>query len=62
MQNQNSFAKLRIEDGPFLKAYRDGKILLMDEINLAHPSVLCCIQQSLDNKIFRSDITGKVFC
>jgi midasin (ATPase involved in ribosome maturation) len=57
--DQNSFAKLRIEDGPFLKAYRDGKILLLDEINLAQPSVLQCIQQALDNKIFSSDITGK---
>ena len=57
--DQNSFAKIRIEDGAFLKAYRDGKILLMDEINLAQPSVLQCIQQSLDNKIFSSDITGK---
>ena len=57
--DQNSFAKLRIEDGPFLKAYRDGKILLLDEINLAQPSVLQCIQQALDNKMFSSDITGK---
>ena len=57
--DQNSFAKIRIEDGPFLKAYRDGKILLLDEINLAQPSVLQSIQQALDNKMFSSDITGK---
>ena len=29
--DQNSYAKTKIEDGAFLKAYRDGKILLMDE-------------------------------
>ena len=57
--DQNSFAKIRIEDGPFLKAYRDGKILLLDEINLAQPSVLQSIQQALDNKMFSSEITGK---
>ena len=57
--DQNSFAKIRIEDGPFLKAYRDGKILLLDEINLSQPSVLQSIQQALDNKMFSAEITGK---
>ena len=40
----NSFAKIRIEDEAFLKTYRDGKILLMNEINLSQSSVFQCIQ------------------
>ncbi len=37
--DQNSFTKIKIEDGTFLKSYRDGKILLMNEINLSQPSI-----------------------
>lgn len=50
---------LKIKNGPFLDAYINGKILLLDEINLAQSKVLQCIQQALDNGFISVETNGK---
>jgi midasin (ATPase involved in ribosome maturation) len=57
--DQNSPAGLKIEEGLFMKAYRKGYKLLLDEINLAKKEVLECIQQAIDNKILSFDCNGR---
>jgi len=52
-------AGIKIENGPFFKAFTEGKLLLLDEINLAPSSVLQCIQQALDSKILSLEIPGR---
>ncbi len=52
-------AGLKIENGPFFRAFTEGKLLLLDEINLAPSSVLQCIQQALDSKILSIEIPGR---
>ena len=58
VSKKNSFVGLEVQNGPFLDAYENGKIILFDEINLAQPNVLQCIQQSLDNGFISVEING----
>ena len=44
-----------MQDGPFIDAYKNGKILILDEINLASKSVLECIEAPLDNDFLSID-------
>lgn len=57
--DSKSVCGIKIEKGAFLKAFEEGKILILDEINLAPKEVLECIGQSLDNKILSTELTGK---
>ena len=58
--DQNSFAGIKIVDGGFIEAFRDGYPLLLDEINLAPKDVLQSIQEALDSKILSIEIPGKL--
>ena len=49
-----------MKEGPFVEAYRNGHILLLDEINLAPSNVLQCIQQSLDNELLSVETNGNI--
>ena len=53
-----SIIGLKVENSKFLDAYINGKILLLDEINLAPPKVLQCIQQALDNGFISVETSG----
>ena len=57
--DSKSVCGIKIEKGAFYKAFEEGKILILDEINLAPKEVLDCIGQSLDNKILSTELTGK---
>ena len=57
--DSDSLVGLKIKNGPFLDAYINGKILLLDEINLAQTKVLQCIQQALDNGFISIEANGK---
>ena len=59
VNDPNSFVGLSVQNGPFVDAYVNGKIILFDEINLAPPNVLQCIQQSLDNGFISLETNGK---
>ena len=53
-----SIIGFKVENSQFLDAYINGKILLLDEINLAPPKVLQCIQQALDNGYISVETSG----
>ena len=57
--DNKSVSGIKIEKGAFFKAFERGKILILDEINLASKEVLDCIGQALDNKILSTELTGK---
>ena len=57
--DNKSVCGIKIEKGGFYKAFDEGKILILDEINLAPKEVLDCIGQSLDNKLLSTELTGK---
>ena len=57
--DNNSIVGIKIEDGSFLKAFKEGKILILDEINLASKEVLNCIGQALDSEVLSTELTGK---
>ena len=48
---KNSFAGINFQPGPFMIAFKEGHCLLLDEINLANPTLLQCIEEALDTKI-----------
>ena len=48
-----------MQEGPFIDAYKNGKILILDEINLASKTVLECIEAALDNDFLSIDMPGK---
>ena len=54
-----SVVGIKNEDGAFLKAFKEGKILILDEINLASKEVLNCIGQALDSEVLSTELTGK---
>lgn len=56
--DENSLAGISYKDGYFLKAFKEGHPLLLDEINLASPSVLQYIEESLDSKEISLEIPG----
>ena len=56
--NKDSLAGLSLEYGHFLKAYKDGHPLLLDEINLASEAVLQCIEEALDSDSISIEIPG----
>ena len=57
--SKNSFTGMRMEDGPFIDAYKNGKILILDEINLSSKTVLQCIGEAIDNDYLSIDIPGR---
>ena len=58
MGNKNSLYGLEIVDGPFLKAFKKGIPLILDEINLATEEVLQCIEEALDSGEINMEISG----
>ncbi|KAH0791477.1 hypothetical protein GPJ56_004588 [Histomonas meleagridis] len=54
----NSWAGIVVKPGPFLQACKNGYWLLLDEINLASPVVLQCIEEALDSGIISVEIPG----
>ena len=57
--DNKSISGIKIEGGAFYKAFTKGKILILDEINLASKEVLDCIGQALDNRVLSTELTGK---
>jgi len=57
--DKNSVCGIKIEMGAFFEAFINGKILILDEINLASKEVLDCIGQALDSKILSTELIGK---
>ena len=57
--DNKSVSGIKIEMGAFYKSFKRGKILILDEINLASKEVLDCIGQALDNKVLSTELTGK---
>ena len=55
---KNSFEGINFEPGPFITAFKEGHCLLLDEINLANPSLLQCIEEALDTKILSIEVPG----
>ena len=58
MGNKTSLSGLEIVDGPFLKAFKKGIPLILDEINLAPEEVLQCIEEALDSGEINIEISG----
>lgn len=56
--DKTSLAGISSQEGNFLKAFKDGHPLLLDEINLASPAVLQCIEEALDLGIMSIEIPG----
>ena len=56
--DNNFFSGLEIIDGPFLKAFKEGIPLILDEINLASEEVLQCIEEALDSGEINMEISG----
>ena len=56
--NEKSPIGLKVQDGPFIDAYVNGKTILFDELNLAESNVLQCIQQPLDNGYISVETNG----
>ena len=55
---KNSFAGINFQPGPFMTAFKEGHCLLLDEINLANPTLLQCIEEALDTKILSIEVPG----
>ena len=58
MGNKSSLSGLEIVDGPFLKAFKKGIPLILDEINLAPEEVLQSIEEALDSGEINMEISG----
>lgn len=54
----NSWAGISMQEGPFVKAFTEGKCLLLDELNLATKAVLQCIEEAIDSGVISIEIPG----
>ena len=54
----DSLDGIKMNYGPFIEAFLNGHCLLLDEINLAPPSVLQSIEEALDTGMLSIEITG----
>ena len=51
--SNKSLAGIKMQDGPFIDAYKNGKILILDEINLASKSLLEWIEAKQNEDLFK---------
>jgi midasin (ATPase involved in ribosome maturation) len=56
--DKNSLAGISSQEGHFLKAFKYGHPLILDEINLGSQTVLQCIEKALDSEIINIEIAG----
>ena len=56
--DKESFAGIVFKPGLFIKAFTEGHCLLLDEINLASPPILQCIEEALDRKLLSIEMPG----
>ena len=56
--DKTSLAGISIKEGDFLRAFKYGHPLLLDEINLASPAVLQCIEEALDSEVISLEMPG----
>lgn len=56
--DKRSLAGISSQEGHFLKAFKYGHPLLLDEINLASQAVLQCIEEALDSELISIEIPG----
>ena len=49
ISNNENWSGFIFIEGSFIDAYINGKILLLDEVNLVEKSIIQCIQSSLDS-------------
>ena len=56
--DKKSLAGISTQEGHFLKAFKYGHPLLLDEINLASQAVLQCIEEALDSDEVSIEIPG----
>jgi len=57
--DQNSWAGIRLQMGQFIDAFENGKVLLLDEINLASQECLQFIEEALDSGEISTELPGK---
>ncbi|OHT12744.1 hypothetical protein TRFO_17377 [Tritrichomonas foetus] len=57
-RNENSWSGFSFKNGPYTDAYVNGHCLILDEINLAHETVLQCIEASLDSGSLSFEVSG----
>ena len=59
--SKSSFGGMKMIDGPFIDAYKNGRILILDEINLSSKTILQWIGEIIDNNFLNIDIIKRVF-
>lgn len=56
---QDEWSSIGIDKGPFLQAYENGDVLLLDEINLANPECVRFINDTLDHDQISTQFNGE---
>ena len=59
ISNNENWSGFSFIEGPFIDAYINGKILLLDEVNLVQKAIIQCIQSSLDSDEICVEIPGR---
>ena len=58
ISDYDSFSGFKFKPGPFIEAFSEGKIFLMDEINFAPKYVLESLKSALDSGEFNQELQG----
>jgi hypothetical protein len=59
VSDPNTWGGFAFKIGPFIKAFKDGLCLLLDEVNLAPQSVLQCMEAAIDSRQISIEIPGQ---
>ena len=57
-KSSDAWSGFSFKKGPFTEAFEKGYCIILDEINLAHETVLQCIESSLDSRTLSLDFSG----
>ena len=60
LSSGDSWSGFKFVPGPFIEAYENGCILLLDEVNLVQKNIIQSIQYGIDSKVLYIEVNGKL--
>ena len=61
LSDKNQWSGFSFFEGPFIKAFNEGKVFLLDEVNLASKTVLQMLESAIDYGEISQEVPGRNF-
>ena len=61
ISDKNQWSGFSFFEGPFIQAFKEGKVFLLDEVNLASKTILQFMESALDSGEICQEVPGRQF-